>query len=435
MKVSLLRIVSIGLISLALSCSTTGPGLFNKRTPHEQYSQKITDAGLKETALGRLWFLAADKSLLQPLNISIPYKETGYFAAERPQALGLRFTAKQGEKISITLTKKPITGFLVYMDLWQFDASQKKMLQTADTSGSPLEYEIEKDGAYILRIQPELLQSGEYTVSLSSGPSLAYPINAPGTNHIKSFWGADRDGGSRNHEGIDMFAQLRTPVVAAADGRVTNVSENNLGGKVIFMRPFNKNFSLYYAHLDQQLVQSGQTVKTGDTLGLMGNTGNAGSTAPHLHFGIYLSSGPIDPLPFVNPVVKKPGNIHASLINLGKYVRNGNKQIKIHEMAAVNGGTAIESNTLLRVEAATLHFYRIELPDGKQGYVNYSSVDVVKPLRSYKLTSSKAIFDKPDTLAAKKSVLSDGETVNILASFDGFYFITNEKNIDGWISK
>ena len=81
------------------------------------------------------------------------------------------------------------------------------------------------------------------------------------------------------------------------------------------MRPAGKDYTLYYAHLDEQLATDGQSVRAGDTIGLIGNTGNARSTPPHLHFGIYTFGEAIDPLPFVNPNIKEPPAITASLNN------------------------------------------------------------------------------------------------------------------------
>ena len=234
-----------------------------------------------------------------------------------------------------------------------------------DTADSTISYEVRKEGTYRLRIQPELLQSGEYTLSITSGPSLAYPIRAPGKNHIQSFWGADRDKGARRHEGIDLFAPKRAPAVAAADGIVTRVTENNLGGKVIFMRPHGKDFSLYYAHLDEQLARDGQTVKSGDTIGLIGNTGNARNTPPHLHFGIYTSGGAIDPLPFVNPVVKDPPEITAPLKNLNTIMRSGSGTTRVLH-SPNSGSTAIRelpSQTVVQVESANGSWYRVRLPE------------------------------------------------------------------------
>src|SRR5690606_2218594 len=125
------------------------------------------------------------------------------------------------------------------------------------------------------------------------------PVAASARQHIGSFFGDARDGGGRQHEGIDIFAARHTPVVAAADGVVGRVGNNRLGGKVVWLRPKNRPVNLYYAHLDSQLVTFGQVVNEGDTLGLMGNTGNARTTPPHLHFGVYGPAGAVDPLPFI----------------------------------------------------------------------------------------------------------------------------------------
>ena len=54
------------------------------------------------------------------------------------------------------------------------------------------------------------------------------------------------------------------------------------------MRPLFGNLRLYYAHLDTQLVAPGQIVRAGDPIGTIGNTGNAITTPPHLHFGVFL---------------------------------------------------------------------------------------------------------------------------------------------------
>ena len=170
--ITLLLIVSFS------SCTTRGPaGLFGSKTPHEAYSDKLSNAGLKETKLGRSWFLAAEQSLQKALSITLPYSETGYFAADKPEATGVRFKAKRGEKLSISLTKKPTTGFLVYMDLWQVkDNSKPNLLESADTAKLQIAYEVKSDGYYLVRLQPELLGSGEYTLSITTGPSLGFPV-------------------------------------------------------------------------------------------------------------------------------------------------------------------------------------------------------------------------------------------------------------------
>ncbi|WP_298709604.1 M23 family metallopeptidase, partial [Chitinophaga sp.] len=296
------------------ACSASKRGLFVKRTPHEAYAARITDAGLRESLLGGRWFAAAEKGLARPLGITLPYQETGYFSAEDPDAAGFSFAARRGEQLYITVQVKPAGSLLVFTDLWQpaSDGGSPQHLASADTLRT-LQYDVERDGRFILRLQPELLNNVEYTIQIVTRPSLAFPVPGKSNARIGSFWGAARDGGARSHEGVDIFAKRRTPVVAAADGHVTRTGENNLGGKVVFMRPAQRDISLYYAHLDSQLVQPGQRVSAGDTLGLIGNPGNARNTEPHLHFGIYTASGAVDPLPYIQQNRKAPAEISAPI--------------------------------------------------------------------------------------------------------------------------
>ncbi|WP_207425301.1 M23 family metallopeptidase [Pedobacter sp. SYSU D00535] len=425
------------LLSLVLfsACNVTGPsGFFGKRSPHEQYGQSLTNAGLNKTALGKMWFGQAERSLNNPLQVSVPYKETGYFPADQPRASALRFEAKRGELITISLTKKPQRNFTIYVDLWEDRESRdKKLLAYADTTGNPFKHEIDDSGTYILRLQPELLASGEYTLTITSGPSLAFPVKS---GKIGSFWGADRDGGARRHEGIDIFAPRRTPAIAAADGVVNRVTINKLGGKVVFLRPQGKNYSLYYAHLDEQLVEAGQRVRQGDTVGLVGNTGNAISTSPHLHFGIYTFGGAIDPLPFVNPSRKTPVDITAPQPNIGRSVRTrtGSTTIRRAPAASADAVSSLKSNTLLQVQAAAAGWYKVILPDGKEGFVTSSSVSsATAPLRQLRLAEEKPLLAHADLVAPRKTTLPAGETVEVIGSFDNFLFI-RKGNENGWIS-
>jgi murein DD-endopeptidase MepM/ murein hydrolase activator NlpD len=126
---------------------------------------------------------------------------------------------------------------------------------------------------------------------------------ARGNPAIQSLFGVERDGGRRAHHGIDIFAPRGTPVIAATDGVVRSTSPNELGGNVVRLSDPRRAQTLYYAHLDRHVVAEGQQVRVGDTLGFVGNTGNARSTPPHLHFGIYVRGrGPINPLRYVRLV-------------------------------------------------------------------------------------------------------------------------------------
>jgi murein DD-endopeptidase MepM/ murein hydrolase activator NlpD len=421
------------------SCSTSGPGLFAKKSPHEQYADKIRSAGLNQTALGVLWFQAADGAINRPLTIDLPYRETGYFPAEKPQAVGLKFTAKRGQKLNISLQQKPANGFLVYLELWQAGESQgdkNKLLLSSDTSGAPLEYEVGRQEQFILRLQPELLKGGEYTINISTGPSLAFPVPSKAKPKVQSFWGAGRDNGARRHEGIDIFAPFRTPVVAAENGTVTRVEETNIGGKVLWLRPEDRSFTLYYAHLDSQIATAGQRVRIGDTVGLMGNTGNAKTTSPHLHFGIYAVGGAVDPFPFVNPVSDEPPEIKVPLSTIGKYSRTDNR-IKLYPEPDSKSATGLQLDpqTLVAITAATRNWYKVTLPNGEAGFLPGNVITSINnPLKKLTLKSATGLLDQPDSTAARKKLLTPGNTVNVLASFKDFYYV-DAANVEGWIEK
>jgi murein DD-endopeptidase MepM/ murein hydrolase activator NlpD len=423
--------VALVISACFFACSKQVPGgLFGKKSPHQLYQQRLNDAGLTQTTLGRLWLETSNASLLNPVDIRIPYKEAGYFAAERIKAVAFRFSAKQGEKITIIVS--PVK-FKLYTDLFEINSQKKpQALASADTLKSEISYEIEKEGVFLIRLQPELLVSGEYTLTITSRPSLAYPIKATGKNHIQSFWGDGRDNGTRKHEGIDLFAPFRTPVIAAADGVVRNVQETAIGGKVVWLKPTKGNYHLYYAHLDSQLVTNGQLVKTGDTLGLMGKTGNAKHTSPHLHFGIYTGAGAVNPYQFVNPDIKKTERIIAPVSKLNATLITANKA----ELLTSKGETVrLDKNLPVVVEAASSNLYRVLLPDKSEGYISYSKlVESIPVQRTILLKDNQYLFENPDTLSARKGFLSSGKSITLIANFKSYRLVSND-SITGWIIK
>ena len=102
------------------------------------------------------------------------------------------------------------------------------------------------------------------------------------------------------HDGIDIAAPLGTPVVAIAAGQVTIAGRMSDGGVVVEIEHSPDVFSRY-GHLEPDLgVRVGQSVSADDLLGSVGLTGN--TTGPHLHFEIYASGEPVDPLLVLPPV-------------------------------------------------------------------------------------------------------------------------------------
>jgi murein DD-endopeptidase MepM/ murein hydrolase activator NlpD len=90
------------------------------------------------------------------------------------------------------------------------------------------------------------------------------------------------------HHGDDIFAALGTPVVAVADGTLNRVGWEHLGGWRLWVRDQKRN-EFYYAHLSgySPLALHSKFVKKGDVIGFVGNTGDAFTTPPHVHFEIH----------------------------------------------------------------------------------------------------------------------------------------------------
>jgi peptidoglycan LD-endopeptidase LytH len=353
---------------VSFSCSSTLHRIFDgNKTPHEKYADKLEDKRLDDTPEGRLWLAASKQALQTPQTIQLPYKQNGYFPANQPRALGLKFHAKRGEQLTFTFNKKNSVGFVIYSDLFKASNINATPALSADTSALQFSFDVDETADYILRLQPELFRSGQYSLSITEGPSLGFPVSYSKAN-IGSFWGADRDGGKRNHEGIDIFAPKLSPAIAAADGYITGVREGGLGGKTVWLRPEGKDYTLYYAHLDKQLVKEGQFVKKGETVGLVGNTGNAKYTPSHLHFGVYTVSGAVDPLPFVNKTIRSASDVPDKSLAVSL------KLIKSKKVS----DSLIKANTEFTPLAVTSEAYLAALPDGRIIELPFKDVKAVK---------------------------------------------------------
>jgi peptidoglycan LD-endopeptidase LytH len=108
-------------------------------------------------------------------------------------------------------------------------------------------------------------------------------------------WGAPRSGG-RRHEGVDMIGARGTSLLAVVGGVATSGS-NVLGGITVSLIGNDGN-RYYYAHLDSVLNMG--SVTAGTPIGVIGQTGNAQMSVPHLHFEIHPGGGPaVNPYPTV----------------------------------------------------------------------------------------------------------------------------------------
>jgi murein DD-endopeptidase MepM/ murein hydrolase activator NlpD len=108
---------------------------------------------------------------------------------------------------------------------------------------------------------------------------------------IESFKGgfAERRGGDRPHEAVDMLAPRSTPVHAVENGTIAKLFTSKQGGLTVYQFDPDRRLCFYYAHLDRYAdgLKDGAVVAQGDVIGYVGTTGNAPPNTPHLHFAVF----------------------------------------------------------------------------------------------------------------------------------------------------
>jgi murein DD-endopeptidase MepM/ murein hydrolase activator NlpD len=98
----------------------------------------------------------------------------------------------------------------------------------------------------------------------------------------------------RVHDAIDIMAAAETPVLAAADGKIIKLFQSERGGTTIYQLSADQQLIFYYAHLSRYAdgLAEGNTVKQGQVIAYVGDTGNAGPGNYHLHFSIAVVADP-----------------------------------------------------------------------------------------------------------------------------------------------
>ncbi|MBK8501885.1 MAG: M23 family metallopeptidase [Saprospiraceae bacterium] len=408
-------------------------------TDHEDYVHSLEKANLLNTALAKDWLPAAQASLESPVQIQTPYQETFYWAPETPEAQGYIFSVKRGQKILIDLDPQKLDSTQIFMDLFRIEkqsaGDEHVHIASAQKKELILGFEPREDGRYLLRIQPELLRGGQYHFIVKVVPSLQFPVLDKTRQAIGSFFGDERDGGRRKHHGIDIFAKRHTPILAPTDGYIRFAGERGLGGQVVWMHDPKRDLKLYFAHLHTIIAKSGQWVELGDTLGLVGNTGNARTTPPHLHFGIY-QDGPIDPFHFVADLPDKPKNIRSNQNLVGQ-------QVRMRQTAAITltvpdsmkqDEKMLDQYQMIEIKAAMLSNYRVKLPNGIVGVIHMNDVESMeRPIMTDRLSEDLILLEKPAKNVAIVEHLVTPEHITVLAKDADHWYVRSITGAAGWI--
>jgi murein DD-endopeptidase MepM/ murein hydrolase activator NlpD len=169
-----------------------------------------------------------------------------------------------------------------------------------------------RNGRYSFRIEPQgtapapVARASASTEPLNRGFDL-YGYAFPILGAHEFAMGAGRFGAARSghtHEGQDTMAACGTPLVAARGGTVQYSGYQSAAGNYVVIDGKGTSLDFMYAHLaEPSPLQTGEPVRTGQPIGIVGDTGDA--TACHLHFEIWTAPGwyeggsPIDPLPYL----------------------------------------------------------------------------------------------------------------------------------------
>ena len=113
--------------------------------------------------------------------------------------------------------------------------------------------------------------------------------------------------GSDMHQGLDLAGPVGTAVYAPAGGVVLTADWSGNGYGLMITVDHGFGLVTRYAHLSEVLVEAGQTIKRGDYIAKVGNTGR--STGPHLHFETILGGVPVDPMVFIK---SNSGNVKSA---------------------------------------------------------------------------------------------------------------------------
>lgn len=126
--------------------------------------------------------------------------------------------------------------------------------------------------------------------ALLTGFVLPEPLVIPVKGATAKDWNRDTFwfepwGASGVHKGIDIFSPKGTPVVASSYGIVLFTGRIKLGGNVVVVLGPKWRIH-YYAHLDSSHTSFGSIVSTAQSIGALGDSGNAKGKPPHLHYTI-----------------------------------------------------------------------------------------------------------------------------------------------------
>ena len=201
-----------------------------------------------------------------------------------------------------------ISGYLYY----QNDQNQEETLLLQEESGEQWLLDVPQDQELVEAIatEPAVTDGASQPTQPSTQPAEKKPLKtaAPVDGQTLAEYAMDclsynettRDW--RVHNGVDIAAEEGTQVLAAADGEVSRVWEDDTLGYTVEIRHEGGYTTRYSSLAENVSVQEGDTVKLGQAIGCVGDTALVESVLGyHVHFSVTCQDAPMDPNDFLNP--------------------------------------------------------------------------------------------------------------------------------------
>jgi peptidoglycan LD-endopeptidase LytH len=332
--------------------------------------------GAAEGGVGALTSAAVRDAVRAAFPVSPPYRERGRFGPAEDRVFGYVLALVAGDTLRVTVTPTAAdpAGPGADPSAFQLDAFR--------AGDSPHARPVHLAGSYddgVLTLAVDF--SGDVVVLLHGAPSgatftthiersgaLVFPVAGRGPEDVMGHFLDLRDGGRRLHHGVDIAAPAGNPVRAVAAGTIERVETTPLGGLTIRLVEDRTGHVHYYAHLAAAFVAPGQRVVAGQTIGGVGNTGNARDTPPHLHYGVFHGNDILDPMKVLRPgVLPFAADVPAELLGSRARVRFDGAALR-DVPTPFGPATSLGLDQPVAVLAETGGYLRVRVGE-QQGYV------------------------------------------------------------------